>query len=413
MMRIGLFTLLLFGASLVSLFAAYSTWEKRKAPGGMTLALAFLSIAIWSFFSAMETTSRDDLHRYLWTSLGFIGLCNVAPLLLVFSIQYSESRWPLSPWMFALFWSIPTASIVLAFTNNFHHLIWTGITRDPGNPNGVAIYSHGPWYAIQTFWFLALSIFASYHLLRVAFLAARLYMLQAVIILTSILIPWIGLLVFLLPASPLHGLDMTSLGFAVSSILIVVSFNRLRLLDLIPRARATLVEGLQEGLVVLDPLNRIVDINPVACQLCRTDLSAIGKMLSDVFPGFVAPSGERQKSVPVVVSPPHDASMVLEVSMTPLIGRKGRQTGKVLLFRDITDRRRAEAERERLVAELRDALADVKRLSGLLPICSSCKKIRDDQGYWHQVEDYVREHAEVRFSHGLCPQCAQKLYSGL
>ncbi len=72
-----------------------------------------------------------------------------------------------------------------------------------------------------------------------------------------------------------------------------------------------------------------------------------------------------------------------------------------------------ESERERLVVELQEALAKVKLLSGMLPICSFCKKIRDDQGYWSQVETYVAEKSEARFSHGLCPDCAGQLYPGI
>lgn len=77
---------------------------------------------------------------------------------------------------------------------------------------------------------------------------------------------------------------------------------------------------------------------------------------------------------------------------------------------DITERKRAREERERLIVELQDALARVKTLSGLLPICASCKKIRDDKGYWTAVETYILEHSDAEFSHGLCPDCARKLY---
>jgi hypothetical protein len=69
----------------------------------------------------------------------------------------------------------------------------------------------------------------------------------------------------------------------------------------------------------------------------------------------------------------------------------------------------AEQQNARLVVELQEALAKAKTLSGLLPICASCKKIRDDAGYWHQVEVYIRDHAEVDFSHGLCPDCGSDL----
>jgi DNA-binding NtrC family response regulator len=67
-------------------------------------------------------------------------------------------------------------------------------------------------------------------------------------------------------------------------------------------------------------------------------------------------------------------------------------------------------EREKLSSELRQAMDRIKTLSGLLPICAACKKIRDDQGFWHQVEEYVRAHTDAEFTHGLCPKCADKLY---
>lgn len=74
---------------------------------------------------------------------------------------------------------------------------------------------------------------------------------------------------------------------------------------------------------------------------------------------------------------------------------------------------RMELEQERLVKELQEALAKVKTLSGMLPICSFCKKIRDDQGYWSQVETYVAQNTDAKFSHGLCPDCASQLYPGI
>ena len=77
---------------------------------------------------------------------------------------------------------------------------------------------------------------------------------------------------------------------------------------------------------------------------------------------------------------------------------------------DITERKRAEHERERLVADLQEALAQVKTLKGFLPICASCKNIRDDEGYWQQIESYLCDHADVEFTHGICPACLEKLY---
>ncbi len=75
---------------------------------------------------------------------------------------------------------------------------------------------------------------------------------------------------------------------------------------------------------------------------------------------------------------------------------------------DITDRKQTEAEREKLISELRAALAEVKTLSGMIPICGWCKKVRSDQGYWQSVEQYVGTHSDATFSHGMCPECAEK-----
>jgi PAS domain S-box-containing protein len=77
---------------------------------------------------------------------------------------------------------------------------------------------------------------------------------------------------------------------------------------------------------------------------------------------------------------------------------------------DVTERRRAAGERERMINELTEALASVKTLRGLIPICASCKKIRDDKGYWSQVEVYVRDRSEAEFTHGICPDCMKKVY---
>lgn len=80
------------------------------------------------------------------------------------------------------------------------------------------------------------------------------------------------------------------------------------------------------------------------------------------------------------------------------------------IIRDITERKRAEEERERLIRELQEAMAEIKVLDGLLPICATCKKIRDDKGYWKQLEDYISDHSEATFTHGICADCARKIH---
>lgn len=94
---------------------------------------------------------------------------------------------------------------------------------------------------------------------------------------------------------------------------------------------------------------------------------------------------------------------------------KGRIDGDILerSIRYSIERKRAERETERLIAELREAMAQIKTLNGMLPICSACKRIRDDSGYWNQLESYISENSDAELSHSLCPTCLKQMYGGI
>ena len=100
----------------------------------------------------------------------------------------------------------------------------------------------------------------------------------------------------------------------------------------------------------------------------------------------------------------------LRAYVEPMRTPNGVITGCIGIALDITEQKRLEEQRERLIADLRNALTHIKTLRGLLPICAACKKIRDNHGYWKQIEEYISDHSDAKFSHGICPECRQKLY---
>ena len=136
---------------------------------------------------------------------------------------------------------------------------------------------------------------------------------------------------------------------------------------------------------------------PPACKLPRQDL--LGKIQTHdaVF---------TQKFL-------HANGPVFQMDLTATLIPWRNDKAILVTFRDITERLQAEEERQNLINQLQEALAKVKTLSGLLPICASCKKIRDDKGYWNQIESYIRDHSDAEFTHSLCPECAKKLRSEL
>jgi len=192
----------------------------------------------------------------------------------------------------------------------------------------------------------------------------------------------------------------------------------------------TLIDNIPDGIYVKDIECRKVIVNPADIHHlgCTSEAEVLGKNDFDIYPkemaeGFFADDQSVIKTgQPVInreeyVLDENGQKLWLDTSKLPLRDEKGQIIGLVGVGRDITDkkkaeeeRKKAEAERERLITELQEALADVKLLSGLVPICAKCKKIRDDQGYWTQIESYIQDRSSAKFSHSICPDCAAKLY---
>ncbi len=120
--------------------------------------------------------------------------------------------------------------------------------------------------------------------------------------------------------------------------------------------------------------------------------------------------GERIERYETVRVRKDGTAIDVSLSISPIKDESGRVIGISAIERDITARKREENERLKLIRELTDALAKIKTLKGLLPICASCKKIRDDGGYWQKVELYISSHTDAEFTHGICPDCMDRLY---
>lgn len=150
----------------------------------------------------------------------------------------------------------------------------------------------------------------------------------------------------------------------------------------------------------------------------KTPQEVIGRKIWDLFPEVealkrmtvVRKAFETGETISFDV---HTGAHDYITSVKPILGPDGEVTSVVCISKNITERKRVELERERLIQELQETLGKVRTLSGLLPICAQCKKIRDDHGYWTQIEAYIHEHSGTEFSHGICPDCAHELYPDL
>lgn len=187
----------------------------------------------------------------------------------------------------------------------------------------------------------------------------------------------------------------------------------------------SIFEILPVGVSVVDVHNQVLEVNPALSEILELSQAALFKaeyqkrrylrsdgtpMAAEEFPSIRALS-ERSviRDIEIGIEKEDGGMIWTSVSSTPLA--HGTMTATVTI--DITERKLAQAEQEMLIGELQTALQRVKQLSGLLPICANCKKIRDDEGNWQDVAVYIHNHSEADFSHSICPDCMAILYPEL
>lgn len=189
---------------------------------------------------------------------------------------------------------------------------------------------------------------------------------------------------------------------------------------------ATTLASVGEAVIATDSQGGVRFMNPLAETITGWHLNeAIGQHLDNVMvlsaevasSGCHGPFAEAVRKGLVIdwgsntwLWPRRGPSTPVDYTAARVREEDGSVAGVVVVFRDITPRREMEEDRERLIRELRAAVENVKTLHGLLPICSSCKKIRDDRGYWNAVDAYIVKQGLGQVSHGICPDCIRRLY---
>jgi hypothetical protein len=164
---------------------------------------------------------------------------------------------------------------------------------------------------------------------------------------------------------------------------------------------------MQDGVLILDHTGRVMIANDASRALSLTD-TGLARAL-----GLSSLSEVAERLRQEIQTDDGDTQRWLDVRVDPVRDRWGALAGRLVVARDVTPQKELEDEREQLIDELQGALHKVVQLEGLLPICASCRKVRDDTGFWGNVEEYFGSRAPVEFTHGICPDCQVKLYPSL
>jgi PAS domain-containing protein len=390
--------IVLWGASAASVATAVVSWRaRRRSPGGIQFAAMVIGTAVWSVIGGVEAAALGTAAKVLFSELEYIGICSVPPLFVWFAFAHGRQGRPVSPLRLGALWVIPAVTIALVFTNSWHHLLWTTFSEQLPPARNIVVYGHGPWYWVWVAYSLVATILGTSFLVRATPLGERFYLRQALIFLLVAALPWMGEVFYLWPNSPLPGLDLVPVGFALSGVLLLVGVLKFRLFDVVPIARHDLVDHLSEGIIALDSGGRILDLNTAAREMTGADAGSIGlpavrvlASIQDILEAANASEGEIRKTVGFPANPQRRFDLVLT-----RLGEGSVGAGRVLVLREIT------------------AAANEPFVGHLVPMCASCRKVRDTAGAWQSLEQHVQERWHVRFSHGVCDACMTKLYPEL
>jgi diguanylate cyclase (GGDEF)-like protein/PAS domain S-box-containing protein len=327
-----------------------------------------LSLAGWSLAAALEDSSIIYAFKYTCSKLSYLGIASAPALLLLFALDYSRhSQW-LKTRNLILLWIVPIISIGMAFTNEKHLLLWSNVLPSPGTDGETLIYTHGIYFWVHVAFSYACMLTATILIVRTALLFPKQYRSQAYIFFFASIIPWIGNLIYITGLSPIQGLDVTPLSFALSAIILGWSIFRLQLFGIVPVARDLVIENTSDGVLVLDNKNHILDTNPAAAKLIFSEKeSLLGRKVEEVlkdYPDILSKfRGVEEGRVEIELRT--QPSKYLDVNITPLRDQSGQLNGRVFILRDVTDRKIIEMdehEQRLLASSLSDSATALNNL---------------------------------------------------
>jgi PAS domain S-box-containing protein len=336
-------------AGAVSAAVALFAWRRRPTPGAAASALLMLAAAEWSLGYALELASADLPSKVFWGKVACLGVVIIPVASLAFVLQYtSREKW-LTRRNVILLAIEPLVTLLLVWTNETHLLYYSGIRLDTSGPFSVLDLTYGVWFWVDIAYSYLLILFGTLLLLQAFIHSPPLYRRQVGALLLGAFIPWVAEVLLILDLSPFAPLDLTPFAFILTGLVFAWGLFRLRLLDIVPVARDAVIEGMSDGVIVLDTQNRIVDLNPAAGRIIGHPASeAIGQLISIADSSASLTTGSGLHIANLEVENFHSqihipqSAMTFDLRISPLHDRRERLTGRLVVLRDITERKRAE-----------------------------------------------------------------------
>lgn len=346
-------------AAGISIFSFLKGYSKSH----IHFTLMMLMIAEWSFAATFESAVTSIDSKVLWSQIEYIGACATAVFFLKYAFGFAKSRSQKFRKNFSVFWIIPVAIVLLVFTNRYHHLVWTGFNWSPAG-NNILSYVHGPAFYLMIIYSLGLVITG------IAFIITSLpnmpvaYKAQSRSVIVASVFPFLATFLYSVGLTPVEGLDITVISFVVTGLVLLFGISRYNIFSILPLARNKIAEKMHDGVVITDAEYKIIFYNPAAKKMLSLNNELHFSDLREIewlFNHCQSYSNEPEKETELQMG--GNTGRWFSVSVISIGNDHNSTKGKLLVMRDITNRKTLETETRNLISELHQSQKELQELN--------------------------------------------------
>ncbi|HOS68489.1 MAG TPA: histidine kinase N-terminal 7TM domain-containing protein [Bacillota bacterium] len=350
--------------------------KRRNSKGALSFILSMFVVTIWSSGNALEMASVDLSTKLFWANVQYIAYCYSPLTLLAMCMEFTGYDRLVRSRKIIWIAVIPTIILILVWTDGLHGLMRYDIHMDYSGSFPVIDKKYGPAFYIHALYSHSLNILAWILLIRAVFFKNTVYRKQAVSLLVGMTLIVVPNIFYISGMGPVKRFDITPVFFGPAGIIIALGIFRYKLFDLVPLARAAVIENMDVGVMVLDMQNRVLDINPAFRKITDYNIRNIdGIKVEEVcgkVPALLKACTDRDITHSEFVINKDGMSMIYEVFLSTLNDNRDVPSGRLILVYDITEKKQEQKryleqqwklavteERERLARDLHDDLGQV------------------------------------------------------
>ena len=360
------FTLLFFIRLLSGLFAlalVIALWGKKKREGVLFLILFEFATSLWALTDGFEHAATSLPLKILCSQIGYIGSSTTTVFFLLFTLAYTQSEKYIRPLVIGILMFIPALTILLVFTNSHHHLIWENVNFY--SLTNESEYIYGNWFWVYAFYEYLVLITAIIILLSGTYRFYKIYKLQLIYLIVASVLPLVTSIIYVFKLLEVKA-DLTPIVLIFSGILSALAIYFQRMFDVLPVARRQTINNLSDGVIVVDMVDRIVDVNlafGIIVNAERADL--IGNQFKRFSSLFLTERPDNNSDTEYLTETTirtNGGSKCFEVKYSPVTNSKHQLIGRIFLLHDISVRKKALDAAFESNARLRNEILEKEKL---------------------------------------------------